>query len=419
MLDRFKGSSLKKTCQYTKDVLEVKDRTWAEAQNAKQLKELLNHATKTTSFYKDKNYKTLRDFPVVDKNLIRDNFDMFFSNKFNKKGCKVASTSGSTGSPFSLYQNKEKVYKIKADNIHLSSKSNYEIGDFLVFIKIWPKTSSLKLKLDFLLKNIMPWNILNLSEDGISELIAKLNKRKTSISFVGYPSAFEKICKYLDTLDEHPIQFKTKSIITISETLNTYTKKATQKYFGVVPLSRYSNNETGIMAQQINSEDLKFRINDSSYVMEILALNEDNELPYGESGRIVLTDLYNFATPLIRYDTGDIGVMELDEKGQPFFTEISGRKVDQLYNTKGSLISSHLSLRLLDYGKFKQFQLVQKSKIEYHFNLNTDQFIDETRLISDYKEHFGEDAIIKINYVDEIPLLASGKRREVVNEFYI
>jgi phenylacetate-CoA ligase len=185
-----------------------------------------------------------------------------------------------------------------------------------------------------------------------------------------------------------------------------------------MPLSRYSNNESGIMAQQITEGDLRFRINDSSYLFEILDLEKDEPVVNGQPGRIILTDLYNFAMPLIRYDTGDIGILEKDELGTPYFTEIRGRRVDQLYDTRGNLMSSHLSLRLMDYGHFKQYQLVQKSRTEYHINLNTNFKVDEDRIVSDYKVYFGEDADIKINYVNEIPTLSSGKRREVVNEFY-
>ncbi|WP_179353609.1 phenylacetate--CoA ligase family protein [Winogradskyella vidalii] len=419
LLDFFKGNSLKKTYHFTIAILEAKDRRWVKTENAKKLDELLSHATQTTQYYKDKAFKTLEDFPVVDKNMIRNHYDEFFSDKYDKKDCKLVATSGSTGSPFRLYQNKEKVRKIQSDNLYFSAKSNFKLGQYLVFIRIWPKSLSTKLKLNFWIKNFKPWNILNLSDAAIAKLITELNQKNKTISFLGYPTALEKICNYIAALGENPIRFKTQSIITISEALKPTTKAQVEQYFGVTPLSRYSNNETGIIAQQIEGNTNKFRINDSSYVIEILNLNEDTVVPFGQPGRIVLTDLYNKATLLIRYDTGDIGCMDLDENGIPYFTEISGRKIDQLYNTKGDLISSHLSLRVLDYGSFKQYQLVQKSKKEYHFNFNTDAPVAEAKLIADYKTYFGDDAIIKINYVDEVPLLASGKRREVVNEFYL
>lgn len=383
------------------------------------LEHLLQHAITTTDFYKGCNLLNgLDSFPIINKNTIRDHFDEFKSSKYDVSKCRKVSTSGSTGSPFSVYHNKEKIKKNIADNIYFSEKSNYQLGDFLVYVKIWSDTFSFKKKLDFQLKNMHPLSVFNLSDNEIKAFVSRLNKQSSEVCFIGYASCFEKICKYLDKLKENPITFKTKSIITISEALNDYTRHSVRKYFGIQPLSRYSNNENGIIAQQIEEGDLKFKINDSSYVVEIFDLNSDKKLNYGERGRIVVTDLYNWATPLVRYDTGDVGVMQLDDNKRPYFTEVSGRKLDLLYDTKGNLVPSHLSAKLCKYGQYKQFQLVQKTKNMYQVNLNTDTKIDEEELVKEYKSYFGSDAEIKINYVDDIPLLNSGKRREVVNEYY-
>ncbi|MCT4629748.1 CoF synthetase [Winogradskyella sp.] len=383
------------------------------------LKELLNHAVSTTQFYKKHNVQDgLDGFSIINKNIIRDNFDDFISSKYNISKCRKVSTSGSTGSPFSVYHNKEKLQKNIADNIYFSSKSNYNLGDHLIYVKIWSDSFSLKKRVEFQLKNMQPLSVFNLSDDEIKAFIEKLNRQTSEVCFIGYASSFEKICKYLDTLNENPIAFKTKSIITISEALNDYTRNLVKKYFGIQPMSRYSNNENGIIAQQTVTDDLRFKINESSYIVEIFDLNSNKKLGYGERGRIVVTDLHNLATPLIRYDTGDVGVMELDENNKPFFSEISGRVLDLLYDTKGNLVPSHISAKLCKYGNYKQFQLVQKGLKEYEINLNTDEKVDEIQLIEEYKSYFGEDAIVKINYVDDIPLLNSGKRREVVNEYY-
>ncbi|WP_370003906.1 CoF synthetase, partial [Winogradskyella sp.] len=299
-----------------------------------------------------------------------------------------------------------------------SSKSNYQVGNHLVYIKIWNSKFDFMTRYGFIMKNIYAYSVFNLSDDEIDHLISHLNKNGNPISFIGYASAFEKICHHLDDLESNPIKFKTKSLITISEALNFYTKDAIQKYFGIRPLSRYSNNENGIIAQQTKDSGSKFRVNDSSYVVEIFDLKKDKKLDYGQLGRIVITDLFNKATPIIRYDTGDVGTLELNEDGRPYFSEIYGRKLDLLYDTKGKIVPSHLSAKLVKYGDFKQFQLVQKGLKDYEVNLNTDKKIDEEALIAEYRGYFGDDANIKINYVDEIPLLASGKRREVVNEYY-
>ena len=45
--------------------------------------------------------------------------------------------------------------------------------------------------------------------------------------------------------------------------------------------------------------------------MEIL--DENNQpVPYGKEGKVVITSLYNKAHPFIRYEIGDVGI--LDEK---------------------------------------------------------------------------------------------------------
>ncbi|RAJ22046.1 phenylacetate-CoA ligase [Gelidibacter algens] len=418
-LDTLKGSPVKDKLNYTSANLDAANSDVRHDDNEKNLKSLLNHAIATTAYYKAYTaVNSLEDFPVVNKNLIRDNLKDFTSNTFELTTCVKASTSGSTGVPFSIYQNKEKVNKNTADDIFFSSKSNYRIGSHLVYIKIWPDKFNFKQECSLKLRNIHPHDVFKLTNDTIDELITKLNKSKEAINFKGYVSAFEKICRHLDALPENPITFKTQSIITISESINLYTKNAVKKYFGVWPVSRYSNLENGVIAQQFQGDDPRFWINDSSYIIEIFDLNENRKLNYGQHGRIVLTDLYNLATPLIRYDTGDVGTMHLDTKNKPYFSELYGRKLDLIYDTKGNLVPPHITDKLCKYGDFKQYQLVQKGLKDYDINLNTTIKVDENSMIKEFKTYFGQDAHIKVNYVDGIPLLGSGKRREMVNEYY-
>lgn len=418
-LDKIKGQPLKQLCKQTHTILEAENREWSKAENTKQLDKLIAHATQTTSFYSNKGFKHLQDFPVINKNIIREDYDAFLSKKFDKSKCRQVFTSGSTGSPFRIYHNKEKVQKINADNIWFSSQANYNIGDPLIFIRAWLFKLTLKIKLDYFKKNITPVSTFDVIENGVEQFLEKLNAKGKALSFMMYGSTLEHICKYLDSVEKSLIKFKTRSIITISDALSSYAKEAAQKHFGITPLSRYSNTESGIIAQQLFDSQDQFRINNSSFVIEIFDLEKDVLLPHGQAGRIVLTDLYNFAMPLIRYDTGDVGIMSIDNSGTPFLTQILGRKLDQLFTTTGKLLPSlFMSSMLNEFGEFKQYQIVQKTKIEYHINLNTEKEFDAKKLIEKYKSYFGKDAIVKVKIVNDIPLLSSGKRRQVVNEYY-
>ena len=61
----------------------------------------------------------------------------------------------------------------------------------------------------------------------------------------------------------------------------------------------------------------------------------------GELARIVVTDLFNYAMPLIRYDTGDLAVVEKHEKYGKVITSIEGRRTDFIYNTSGDVLSPY------------------------------------------------------------------------------
>ena len=253
----------------------------------------------------------------------------------------------------------------------------------------------------------------------IDSLIKKLQRNTSKKSFLGYTSAFTTICQYLDKIEASPIESNVQSIITMSESMNDYVRISMKKYFGIEPISRYSNNENGILAQEDRNAPSKFVINSASYFIEIFELDKDIPVLPGNKGRIIVTDLHNYAMPLIRYDTGDIGTMGVDESNTSYLSSVAGRKLDLIYNTKGEIIPSHVSYKLCKYGDYKQFQLIQYGKKDYTIKLNTDKKVDEPTVLREFKGYFGDDANIDIQYVDEIPLLSSGKRKEVTNTYHV
>ncbi len=87
-------------------------------------------------------------------------------------------------------------------------------------------------------------------------------------------------------------------------------------------------------------------------------MDEDVPVSPGKRGRIIVTDLQNYAMPMIRYNIGDIGAMELRKEKFPCLSSIEGRKLDLIYDTKGEIIPSQVSYKLYEYGDYKRFQLV-------------------------------------------------------------
>ncbi|MFC5044934.1 CoF synthetase [Aquimarina hainanensis] len=416
-LDYFKGRSVKKHYVDIENIMRNHTSQGSADFSKKYLSDILTHTIDTVPYYTGEVLEELTQFPVINKNMIRDHFEAFISKAYIQRDCVKVSTSGSTGAPFSVLHDRNKRKRSLADNLFFSKASGYQIGNKLVYIKIWKDNVKVHLLSKNWMQNVYPVSVFNLEDIHIASFIKWLEKDPSKKSFLGYASALEKICKYLDRHGAAAIKANVQSIITMSESLNDYTKQSLEKYFGVQPLSRYSNNENGILAQE--SFDKKgFVINKASYHIEILDMKTDKPVGMGERGRIIVTDLHNYAMPLIRYDTGDVGAMNLDEEGNPYIMYIQGRKLDLIYDTKGKLVPSHVSYKLCKYGDYKQFQLVQYGIKDYLIKLNTTKKVDEEKMKEEYKEYFGKDAKITIEYVNDIPLLSSGKRREVRNTYY-
>jgi phenylacetate-CoA ligase len=126
--------------------------------------------------------------------------------------------------------------------------------------------------------------------------------------------------------------------------------------------------------------------------------------------------------PLIRYDTGDVGILSNKSScnfATPVLTRLEGRKLDILYDTAGNLISSYVVYKnMWKYTEIIQYQLIQEGKKEYKFKINMKgSFAREKELVREFKSYLGEDADFNVEYVSEIPLLASGKRRKIVNNY--
>jgi phenylacetate-CoA ligase len=176
-----------------------------------------------------------------------------------------------------------------------------------------------------------------------------------------------------------------------------------------------------MLAQQTTDSEGAFLANFASYYIEILDLKKDIPVQNGKMGRIVVTDLFNRAMPLIRYDTGDLGVFEKlikNGKTQYFLKKVEGRKMDAIYNINGELISSFsVTNSMWKYTQLKQYQFIQIGHKDYEFRLNSEgDFLLEEELINEFKGYLGSDARIGISYVNEIPLLSSGKRKKVLNK---
>lgn len=385
-----------------------------------RLKAILEHAISTVPYYKGRiKGNRLSDFPVVNKDLIKAQFDSFRSDVFLNRKNKQVLTSGSTGSPFEIFQDRSKQDRQRADLIYFAKKGGYKLGTRLIFMKVW-NDQNRKKPFRLWKENIKPYSVFNHADRDIENLLGELGKDRSKKAVLIFASTCDAIANYLDSIKAAPKNFNISSFITNSDALDRRTKSRMERYFKVPVLSRYSNMECGILAQQKSEMGTEFEINWASYHIELLHLDRDEPAEPGTLGRVVVTDLFNGCMPLIRYDTGDLAILAKSKiNGAAVFERIEGRKADLIKDTSGKPITPYVvCANMWKYIELRQFQFVQKGEREYQFRLNpwTRPFLREEELLSEFRGYFGENASFSVRYTDEIPTLSSGKRKYVVNE---
>ena len=420
LLDRLRGTGIARSLSELEMVNGAPLSLQAVARRNEALQAILTHATRSVPFYKVVTGLDLPRFPVINKSTIRAHPQAFLCATFPPEKLVPVVTSGSTGTPFKTFRNQDKVHRNTADIVYFASLAGFKVGEPLYYLKIW-NAYNRKSQIAQFAQNVIPVNVLELSANALNSLVHRLMADHRRKHLLGYSSALEQLGLHVRAHDLRMESCNVASIIAMSEALNDHTRATLGHAFGVQPLSRYSNIENGIIAQQTPSSNGQFLVNVASYEVEVLDLSADVPAKPGQIGRIVVTDLYNYGMPSIRYDTGDIGAFALNSVGEVcshVLACVEGRKLDQLFNTSGTLLSSYIVVNSLwKYTGIKQYQLIQLSQKEYVFKLNVNGgFARESELKAEFQKYLGNDASLAVEYVDEIPLLASGKRKSVVNK---
>lgn len=297
--------------------------------------------------------------------------------------------------------------------------AGYNIGSPLYYMRVWNKMCRHG-RLSAFLTNIKQIEIGNLSDSVISQIINGLQKDKRRKALLAFASTYEAFYQYLYRSGVSHIDANIETIISMSEHLSDDTRKEIEKIFGSSVVSRYSNMENGFIAQQPVGEDF-YLINNASYKVELLDLDRDVPVGLGKLGRIVVTDLFNYSMPLIRYDTGDLGMfgkVQYRNRDVVALVSVEGRKADTIFQTNGNIASSHIITNTMwPYKEIRQWQFVQVSKCDYKFIINGHiDDVQKQELENTLKEYLGEDAHFDYEFVNDIPVLSSGKRRMIVNQ---
>lgn len=420
------------------------------ARSEARLASLLKHAAENVPYYRDlykrqgfeadqlRTIGDLQALPIFTKSDYRacDPETIYATNvpaslRIDRK------TSGSTGEPFHFSLDRRALPIIFAS--HLFYDSWHGLQPFDKYLRIiappaaqpaLPPDASTSVRLQRAItgrlqnfyeswtqKKISLWEVNSEGAENIWRRIEAFQPKFV----MGYTSTLAAIADELLQRDlklSRPVQ----GVITIAETLTPNRKRLIEKYFNAPIINRYGLREFGWWAAQSCRESTdRFHINTELVVCEVLR-PDGSPCAAGETGRIVLTDLHNFARPFIRYDTGDLAVA-VDEscpcgRGFPLLGPIEGRSLDCLRTPSGNEISPAILGHFLfvyhgHLEAVRHFQLVQETATRVTLLIVPGDAWNEerrTRLRADLNQLLGDEMEVDVQTVVEIHPEKSGKR---------
>lgn len=211
---------------------------------------------------------------------------------------------------------------------------------------------------------------------------------------------------------------------TTGERLTQQQIKLIKKAFGNIKLNDvYSCVEIGNLAQQCPEYNY-YHINLEHVYLEVVDDN-NQPCPQGVPGRVLVTSLLNYATPLIRYELGDNAILEGAcpcGRGLPAIKSILGRSRNRLLLPNGEHRFPYLGEREdiaeISNIRIQKFQFVQRSLYDIDIKVvspDRGTIVEEQAIKALYKKILGDSFNFHIKYVDDIDINISGKAEDFIS----
>ena len=396
----------------------------------KQLRKLVEHVIVHVPYYQKwarvSGFRAgapfqIEDLPIVSKADYFADIDAFQSDAYPLRQMVLTKTSGSSGEPFAFRVHRESVdytycclwRGLQWRDVHPGDRRVYIWGQSWEFATagLFGKISKQsQLAVRNWLNCTLFVNAYRLNEANVARVFKNIQRFRL-IYMHGYVSALYMIALHMQT---HNLQFDfpLKAIVTESEKLYDFQRRAMEAAFGCPVVENYGSVEFGMLAAQDCQGHM--RIHDDMHLVE--------QMP--GTGEAVITNLRSHAFPFIRYRLGDI--IELsphvpDKMPYRVLTKILGRTVDLIPLVSGGFMPGVSLPHVIDPHLIYvyRYQIHQAAIDRFIIRLVLRQPLPETarqKIIADMKHLLGNQVNVQIEIVDSIPVALSGKFRWVTTD---
>jgi phenylacetate-CoA ligase len=403
----------------------------------RRVRAIVRHAYDFVPFYHDRfkrcgispcDVKTVEDLnklPILRKEDLR-NVDVsnLISREHSLARLKGYQTSGSSGKPFRVFLSNIEGEWRKAIYLRANVSCGQRPRDCWAFVTAphhFGDTTNIQRRIGVFAQTLIP-------------LFAQPSRQLQFLRSVdpdildGYSGAIllmAKEAKRSGANDVHP-----RVVFGSSDSIDLPSRKFIESVFVSKYLDQYGCAEVNRMAWQC-PEQRGYHLDVDSVVTQFIDAS-DMEVSEGEKGEIVITSLYNFAMPLIRYHLGDVGEPSQETcscwRTFPLMKSVQGRKDSFVNLPDGRLISPYaLSVGLRFFRFFDsidQFRIIQKRRDFFVVYLKMNcEVANKELLVKELSAYLtslleAEDLglVFDIKLVDNIPLSKTGRLGAVFSE---
>jgi phenylacetate-CoA ligase len=370
-------------------------------------------------------FEALKAFPLLDKEHIQKNFKDYLPKDIRKIRHYECTTGGTTGNQLKFYldDNAQPIemafihrlwarlgynYKCRKATFRGVEFRNIQDGVY------WQRNP---------VYNELQFSPYHMNEKTLGNYIERLLDYQPSFIH-GYPSAVAILAGYILRNDIDMSKLRLGGVLLGSEALFPGQRETIERAFSTRAFSWYGHSERLILAGECE-KDIAYHHFPDYGILEIIDEQGEPARSEGDSGELVGTGLYSKSLPLIRYRTGD-KARRLHYKCKCHrnfdrFDKVEGRWKQEYVIGKNN---SPMSLAALNmhgpmFDNVIRYQYYQKEPGLMDLRVMITKGFSQDNieaLKTAFNRKTGDELIIEVKVVDQIPLTPRGKLRRLVQD---
>ena len=353
--------------------------------------------------------------PSISKAEIQENAaEMIARDKVGSKDLLPDMTGGSTGSPLRFFYDHRRLDSRVAATLRHNEWAGWHLGGRAAVLWGAPRdiiAHDFKSRVrSWILERRLVLDASALTEESMRGFVRRLQEYRPDV-LLAYANTLGLFARFVDA--EGMRLPSPRGVITSAEVLTPENRALIERVMGAPVFDRYGSREFAVIASECERHS-GLHVNAENLLVEVTGADADG------SGEIAISDLKNFAMPMIRYMTRDHGQLIAGAcgcgRGLPLIRLTGGRTTDFLVGAQGRRVSGIvLATYVITNNKgIQQVQFVQSERGRVAVNVVKGPQWAETAtqdLLRKAANFLGEDMAFDVVYRTSIPHEKSGKYR--------